>query len=1520
MKREYDFSKGERGKFYRRNAKLNIPRSTDKPDWAGAEGHLCDFMTAETEKTLRAYGEQPSLVTEHANHEHDTAHGGYAHRQLFELVQNSADALANAPDGKGILVRLTDDYLYCADDGRAIDEPGIQALMFSHMSSKRNTSEIGRFGLGFKSVLGVTNAPEFFSRPGSFRFDKNHAAKRIAKVAQAERYPVLRLPIPIDAREVSEDDEDLRELMTWATNIVRLPLKPGASEDFAKQVQDFPPEFLLFVDHVRFLSLEHRERTRDFVLQRLDGELRLDTDEGSSRWKCFKTYHRLSVEALKDRRSLDDSGDVPIWWAAPLDRLDYPGYYWHFFPTKTASLLAGILNAPWKTNEDRQNLLPGPYNDELIDVATSMVAKRLPELATDQDPALHLDALPRRHEAGDTEHSERLRDHLYEKLRKGPVVPDQTGTLRKIQDISYAPTALTQDQTGEASLKKWAGFDLRPTDWLHHSTLTRNRMAKVNQLFAQELFAQEPAWQQEAPRASIAKWLEALIVEREGQATIIASKTALQAAAAIPERKRTGEPLGNILLTQSDDWYAPDPESVFLPSFDDSEGVDDRLVHRALVSDSETAAALNVLGIKHVSPEGRFRSLARTLLTRCTSEPDETLWADFWSASRAVETDQAYMIVKKVTDHALSMTTATSWHEQVVMTIKKETDKGHVDWNPSIHARARSGDWQPLHSVLLPGDIVPNEGGRDRRVTVDTEFHGADLKLLDRLGATATPRQDQDLSTDPCFKSFLVECRLKFVARDLPRDPHWGKLNFGSTTGSGPLQVLPLLSNEGKACYTDALLSLETSFVRWTMRHETQSIYPPLPCQSPAIALLRKHGRIRCAGEFVPLADVLGPQPANPAALQALLSHRMANRIREAFDLAEPVVEPVGEEDSVPLTDVWPGLAPYLTAHSRTFSLIRCQQLAAGGGTSGAECMRVDASIYLAGTGDEDCDLRLVSQELGIDLNDNQLEEILRYVTPQEVEAQRAAIRELTTDAERLFHAVGDVRLRSYLPGSLLAVLESGRAPLTGVELAEAAMATYHTAALMEYRRALDHLAPPTRWAGSQPAVGFVQSLGFSAEWAGQRSSRHPPFLEVEGPYSLPELHDYQKCIVARVREMLCNGRMDGGGRRGMISLPTGSGKTRIAVQAIVEAICSGFTGGVLWVADRDELCEQAVEAWRQVWSSVGAEGKRLRVSRMWAGQPRPLPTSDLHVIVATIQTLNAKLSKQPEDYRFLADFNLVVFDEAHRSVAPTYTSVMQEIGLTRWQRGNEPFLLGLTATPYRGHDEEETARLVRRYGGNRLDAGAFANDEPSEVIGELQEMSVLAHADHQTIEGGDFSLSQNELTEMQAMPHPAWLPRSMEDRIARDADRTKRIVGAYKTFVGNVHREQWPTLIFATSVEHAKTVAALLSSAGVRSRAVSGGTETSVRRDIVERFRAGQIDVLVNYGVFREGFDAPRTRVIIVARPVYSPNLYFQMIGRGLRGPKNGGNDRCLIVNVRDNIDNFNKALAFSELDWLWG
>ena len=200
--------------------------------------------------------------------------------------------------------------------------------------------------------------------------------------------------------------------------------------------------------------------------------------------------------------------------------------------------------------------------------------------------------------------------------------------------------------------------------------------------------------------------------------------------------------------------------------------------------------------------------------------------------------------------------------------------------------------------------------------------------------------------------------------------------------------------------------------------------------------------------------------------------------------------------------------------------------------------------------------------------------------------------------------------------------------------------------------------------------------------------------------------------------------------------------------------------------------------------------------------------------------------------------------------------------------------------------------------------------------------MGVLAQADHEIIEGETFSAEtfspevwKRILEELERASSQPWLPQSVENRIARSATRTRRIIEVYGRHV----RPDWPALIFATSVEHAQTVAALLNRRGGRARAVSGDTEPATRRRVVEEFCGGKIRALVNYGVFREGFDAPKTRAIIVARPVYSLNLYFQMIGRGLRGPMNGGEERCLILDVRDNIRSFDRALAFSELDWLW-
>ena len=502
-------------------------RSQLAENWDGPNGDLGTYITNESNKTLDAYRQQPILIHEHANLEEDMVRGGYAHRQSLELVQNSADALAGVRTRGRIVIRLTEAYLYCADNGKLINPDGVKALMFSNMSPKRGTSEIGRFGLGFKSVLGVTDAPEFFSRSGSFCFDRGRSRARIQQfVPDAVRYPVLRLPDPIDPCEHWDKDNILRELAEWATNVVRLPLKPKASDDLGKQMRDFPSEFLLFVEHVNQLALvdDRSKFERTLELLDVDGVYLLADSNSTSQWKLFKDTHRLSEEAQADRRSLADDGEVPIWWAASLDRLTDPGQFWAFFPTKTASLVAGILNAPWKTNEDRQNLLPGPYNDELIESAAKMIADKLPNLATKSDPARHLDALPRRHEAGDSDQADRLRRILFSNLYEHEVVPDQDGCLRVASEIFYPPKELTADrQMDTTPFERWGAYTNRPSGWLHHKALTRNRLAAIDRLFPPKWPGHSPT----APRTTIADWLEALVSENN----VEGSKAAIQIAA-----------------------------------------------------------------------------------------------------------------------------------------------------------------------------------------------------------------------------------------------------------------------------------------------------------------------------------------------------------------------------------------------------------------------------------------------------------------------------------------------------------------------------------------------------------------------------------------------------------------------------------------------------------------------------------------------------------------------------------------------------------------------------------------------------------------------------------------------------------------------------------------------------------------------------------------------------------------------------------------------------------------------------
>ena len=1009
--------------------------------------------------------------------------------------------------------------------------------MFSHLSSKRGTSEIGRFGLGFKSVLGVTDAPEFFSRSGAFRFDRASADKLIRPLApDAERYPVLRLPQAIDPWPEMESDPILRELMGWAVNIVRLPLKPDARLDLAQQIRDFPPRFLLFVEHVRRLTLQTGEReddTRTFKLRHQDGFYLLDDGQHKTRWMIFKRTHRLSDDARSDRRALDDAHEVPISWAAPLEGLSRPGHYWAFFPTLTASLLAGILNAPWKTNEDRQNLLPGVYNEELIDAAASMVAEYLPRLSTDDDPARHLDAMPRRQEGGDNQHSDRLRERLFAALAGRAVVPDQEGKLRKIREISYPPRKLTSSQPiARAPFERWAAYDKRPSNWLHHSAVTRTRLPTLDRLFEAARVA-NPQWRfpaeqyhpygsagSQAPRQTIAHWLAALVQEGHTRNDAVqASMAAIQTAALIPSDVREGQELGNIVLTAADGWATPKRDSVYLGGGVASN--ENSLVHPHLEAHSETLDALRELGIRPASPQSVFREYAARLLRASGSsvlvgegakptwlqrgDESDAAYAAFciyrdsghlrtkdgsyreWrkrlgqpqqgqhSRPRGLEASSSYKRWSQIHewdvrcalyDRQLDATWGKFWElaRDVEQSAAVNIIQGHDDWRSYLRVRTLAGGWQLLALTLLPGPIVPADGSRDADVALDMEFHQVERALLAVLGAVAAPRT-MDGEVLDTYSDFLNECRDDYCRRDLPRNPREAYLNFDPGKTSGPLKVLELLTEEGKAHYTEALLNLPATYNEWTMRHTSQAIYPRVTFPSPVVAALCEHGRVRTTDGIRQLAAGLGSKPT-PDVRRWLLDHPQARRICEAFGIQAPsdtAMEPVGEDDPVPLLDVWPGLAHHLPRQQRSLKLIRCDWMAGPAGNPlETDCIVRDGAVYLDRKDDDVKELRAILRQLRLDVS---IVAILQHRTRREIAQARADVRRHSTDAARLLAAVGEAALRARLPESLLAILDAAPVPLTGLQVAEAAIATYHTGALREYRHALGHLDPPMQWA-----------------------------------------------------------------------------------------------------------------------------------------------------------------------------------------------------------------------------------------------------------------------------------------------------------------------------------------------------------------------------------------------------------------------------------------------------------------------
>lgn len=382
------------------------------------------------------------------------------------------------------------------------------------------------------------------------------------------------------------------------------------------------------------------------------------------------------------------------------------------------------------------------------------------------------------------------------------------------------------------------------------------------------------------------------------------------------------------------------------------------------------------------------------------------------------------------------------------------------------------------------------------------------------------------------------------------------------------------------------------------------------------------------------------------------------------------------------------------------------------------------------------------------------------------------------------------------------------------------------------------------------------------------------------------EPHPYQVEAWDRLRAHLAEAE-HGGVFRGLLVMPTGSGKTYTAVRWLASNVLAR-RGRVLWLAHRTELLNQAArEFHRLAGYAAGCERLRVRiVSGEHCAATQIDPADD--VVVASIASL-ARAHEVVEE--LVADPQLfVVIDEAHHAPARSYRNLLQKLEAKKRFR-----LLGLTATPTRTR-ESERGVLHELFGGRVIHQVEVRTLIERRILARPRPVHVQTRAEVEagvTLDDLAHWETFNDLSE-------AWL-----DRIAHIEDRNQVIVQHYLA-----NRERYgQTLIFAINVPHAALLTERLRASGVAADYVASyrpDGSSGEPDEVIQRFRDKKIDVLVNVQMVTEGIDVPAIRTVCLARPTSSEILVRQMIGRALRGPAAGGTAEAFLVSFEDHWAQF--------------
>ena len=306
-----------------------------------------------------------------------------------------------------------------------------------------------------------------------------------------------------------------------------------------------------------------------------------------------------------------------------------------------------------------------------------------------------------------------------------------------------------------------------------------------------------------------------------------------------------------------------------------------------------------------------------------------------------------------------------------------------------------------------------------------------------------------------------------------------------------------------------------------------------------------------------------------------------------------------------------------------------------------------------------------------------------------------------------------------------------------------------------------------------------------------------------------------------------------------MVQMPTGTGKTIVLAELVKQLMMKDEGVRILIVAHRRELIEQ-----------IKATIKRMKMDSR-------------NITVESIQTISRRIAT----IEFAP--SLVVIDEAHHALAKTYKMM--------WETWPDAKFLGLTATPCRLNGKGFT--------------DLFEVLLSSLTVPEFIKNGVLAPFDYVTInEGSSQQQLIDSLTKRGA--DGDYQVKEMNE-VLNKRPSIEQLYNCYTQFA-----KKKKGIIYAVSIEHARSIAEYYESKGIKAVAISAKTPAKERAGFLDDFRKGKIQTLVNVDIFSEGFDCPDVEFIQLARPTLSLAKYLQMVGRGLRPHKK--KECCVIL---DNV-----------------